>query len=93
MGARLFADRIPTPRLADSHDALELALHGGEDYQLLFTVPAARAAKVPPSFHRVPLHRIGEIRSTRGVEIVMPDGAAVPLDSRGWDHFARGKNR
>lgn len=60
---------------------LEQALHGGEDYELLFTVPAR--AKVPPRFEGLPLTRIGSLRSGKGV---MLDGA--PLAPLGWDHFA-----
>ena len=61
----LFANRIPTPPIPDADDALALALHGGEDYQLLFTVPAAKASKIPRHFGRIHLHCIGEIRALR----------------------------
>ena len=60
---------------------LEQALHGGEDYELLFTVPPR--AKVPRVFAGLPLTRIGTMRSGKGVTL---DGA--PLAPLGWDHFA-----
>lgn len=61
---------------------LEQALHGGEDYELLFAVPAR--VDVPMEFEGVPLTRIGVMR--RGKSGVALDGA--PLGALGWDHFA-----
>ena len=93
VGARLFADRIPTPPIPDSEDALGLALHGGEDYQLLFAVSAAKAAKIPHHFGRIPLHCIGEIHTSRGIDMVTPGGETVPVEPLGYDHFARPARR
>jgi thiamine-monophosphate kinase len=60
---------------------LEQALHGGEDYELLFTVSSR--TKVPHEFAGLPLTRIGTMRSGKGVTL---EGA--PLAPLGWDHFA-----
>ena len=58
------------------------ALHGGEDYELLFTTPPR--TRVPASFHGVPLTRIGTMRNgARGT--VLLDGR--PLPQLGYDHF------
>ncbi|MGA3327983.1 MAG: thiamine-phosphate kinase [Terriglobia bacterium] len=89
VGASLFANRVPTPHITDVEDALGLALHGGEDYQLLFTVPAAKSSKIPRRFGRTPLHCIGEIRSSRGINLITQDGKTLPLAPHGYDHFAR----
>jgi len=89
VGARLFADRIPIPPISDAADALELALHGGEDYQLLFTVPAAKASKIPRYYGRIPLHFIGDIRASQGIDMVTPDGKTLHVETRGYDHFSR----
>ena len=89
VGARLFADQIPAPSLPDAADALGLALYGGEDYQLLFTVPAAKAASIPSHFGRVPLRCIGETHSNRGIQIITMDGKLSPLEAEGYDHFAK----
>jgi thiamine-monophosphate kinase len=89
VGASLFADRIPIPPIPDAPDALKLALHGGEDYQLLFTVSPAKASKIPRYFGRIPLHFIGEIRASRGIDIVTPDGKTLPVKTDGYDHFSR----
>jgi thiamine-monophosphate kinase len=61
---------------------LPQALHGGEDYELLFTLPAR--VKAPLEFEGLPLVRIGAMR--RGSPGVALDGR--PLEILGWDHFA-----
>jgi thiamine-monophosphate kinase len=67
-------------------DALDLAIHGGEDYVLLFTLPAA--IEVPARFA---CHRIGMITSQLRISITnaAPGGASTrDLPSGGWDHLA-----
>jgi thiamine-monophosphate kinase len=60
--------------------ALDLALHGGEDYALVVASP------VPvPGFRR-----IGEIVDGRGVMLRGPDGQR-PIEPRGFDHFTSGR--
>ncbi|MCU1259705.1 MAG: thiamine-monophosphate kinase [Bryobacterales bacterium] len=59
------------------------ALHGGEDYELLFTVRPK--AKVPGKFRGLPLTRIGEV-AAGGRGAVYLDGKR--LRARGFDHFA-----
>jgi thiamine-monophosphate kinase len=61
---------------------LEQALHGGEDYELLFTARARRP--VPERFESIRLTRIGTMRKGRVGEIRMNDAA---LEPRGYDHF------
>jgi thiamine-monophosphate kinase len=89
VGASLLANRVPTPPIHDAEDALGLALHGGEDYQLLFTVSPSKGSKIPTHFGRFPLHCIGEIRASRGINLVAPDGKTLPVETHGYDHFAR----
>jgi thiamine-monophosphate kinase len=60
----------------------EQALHGGEDYELLFTAPAR--ARVPGEFEGLPLTRIGVMRRGRPGAVEL-DGA--PLAPLGYDHF------
>jgi thiamine-monophosphate kinase len=68
---------------------LEQALHGGEDYELLFTAPAS--AKMPRSIAGVAITRIGRIGKLRSgqplLTLLTPQGAE-PLAGRGWEHFA-----
>ncbi|MBZ5618965.1 MAG: thiamine-phosphate kinase [Acidobacteriia bacterium] len=61
---------------------LEQAMHGGEDYELLFTLPAR--ASVPLEFEGLPLARIGTMRRGRPGAVEY-DG--VPLAPLGYDHF------
>jgi thiamine-monophosphate kinase len=89
VGARVWADLIPGPEVRGAPDRIDLALHGGEDYELLFTVPPRKAAQVPPRFRDLPLRRIGEIRRTKEVVLIRADGKETPLPARGYDHFAK----
>lgn len=88
-GATLFAEKIPRPAIPDQADALQLALHGGEDYQLLFTVSPRKAAKIPRRFGKIPLTCVGKIVARKGVTLTGSDGKTSPLEPLGWDHFAR----
>ena len=68
---------------------LAQALHGGEDYELLFTAPAA--ARLPRSIAGVPVTRIGRILKASPrrpmVTLLTPQGLQ-PLEPHGWEHFA-----
>ena len=92
VGARVWAERLPAVRVPPALqrqglDALELALHGGEDYQLLFTVPRRLRKAIRSSLRDVPITLIGEITRGRALVLVGSDGRAAPLAARGWDHF------
>ncbi len=65
---------------------LEDALHGGEDYELLFT--ARKSAKVPVEIAGVPVTEIGWI--TPGKKVLLTDCASKPrkLEAKGWEHFS-----
>jgi thiamine-monophosphate kinase len=92
VGARIFFEKIPAvpvppaPRTRD-FNSLDLALHGGEDYELLFTVPPRLARRIPRAFRGVPLTCIGQITREKKVLLVRPMGRTTPLAPRGWDHF------
>ncbi len=61
-------------------DALDLALHGGEDYALVVASPSAVDG----------FRRIGEVTAGRGVALRGPGGQR-PIEPRGFDHFTSGK--
>jgi len=68
---------------------LDQALHGGEDYEILFTAPLA--ARVPRSIAGVPVTRIGCIKKLRvghPVLTLITEQGSRPLDPRGWEHFS-----
>ncbi|MGH2723964.1 MAG: thiamine-phosphate kinase [Actinomycetota bacterium] len=71
-------------------DPLDLALHGGEDYELLAALPAEEvesAERLLAERYGTGLTDIGEV--TEGSLVAdLPDGRQEPLEPRGWDHFA-----
>jgi thiamine-monophosphate kinase len=70
------------PRFAGA--SRDQALHGGEDYELLFTLPPG--ARPPAHFGRVPLTRIGTVRKGRAGEVRLNGQRLAPL---GYDHFRK----
>ncbi|MFL5798616.1 MAG: thiamine-phosphate kinase [Actinomycetota bacterium] len=97
VGARVGLDRLPVARgLHDLArvlpvDPLELSLSGGEDYELLATLPAERVAEAADALDErfgVRLTDIGEITAGPGLVAVDEHGAERPLEPRGWDHLA-----
>jgi thiamine-monophosphate kinase len=69
-------------------DSERLVLSGGDDYELLFTLPPEAAAEVEALASReLPLHRIGRIEAGRGVQC-RRDGQPVSVPTAGYDHFA-----
>ncbi|MGH2709916.1 MAG: thiamine-phosphate kinase [Actinomycetota bacterium] len=72
-------------------EPLDLALHGGEDYELLAAVPKDAVEPTREALMErfdTRLTEIGEITSERGLVAVSDDGSEDPLESKGWDHFA-----
>jgi thiamine-monophosphate kinase len=74
------ADIEEPPRFAAATH--EQALHGGEDYELLFTLRPGRRA--PARFGSLPLTRIGTMRRGRAGEVRLAGRRLAPL---GYDHF------
>lgn len=68
-------------------DPLQLALHGGEDFELLFTVKPGDVARLPRRVDGTEITRIGEVRiEAEGVKI--SEGPRVwELNPGGWKHF------
>ncbi|MEM8556967.1 MAG: thiamine-phosphate kinase [Bacteroidota bacterium] len=60
------------------------ALYGGEDYELLFTLPEAAAAKLDADTFAV-LGRVTD--ADAGLVLKLPDGGAMPLEASGFQHF------
>lgn len=90
-GARIWADRVLAPMglpgKEQAASALSLALHGGEDYKLLFTVRPSRVKLLPKRFKGAVIYQIGEMQARRsGIQIVQ-HGRTAPLEPEGYDHF------
>ena len=83
VGAKIYADRLPIDAglrdYFDTDESLEMAITGGEDFELLFTVS-------PLHLEHVPGTRIGEITDNE-IEIVK-DGKIRPLEPKGYEHFS-----
>ena len=86
VGARVEGGRLPVVRLAGP-GALELGLHGGDDYELLFTVAKRDVRRVPRSVGGVAITAIGEITRGREVTVVDEKGRTKVLEVKGWDSF------
>jgi thiamine-monophosphate kinase len=84
VGADVDLARLPAPRATP-----EAAAVGGEDYELLFTVPpgALRRARAAAARAGVPVALIGVIRAGRGVRARGADGAPFRPPRRGHDHL------
>jgi thiamine-monophosphate kinase len=92
VGARVHLGRIPLPNLSVTDlkpgiDPVRLALHGGDDYELLFTVARRSMSRIPRSFQGVRLTPIGEITRDHEVQLIQEDGSGQLLVPGGWDPF------
>lgn len=89
VGAELDASLIPRASVGKPAREvdLDLALHGGEDYELLFTAPPGK--RVPARIAGAPLTQIGVITRSRKVFVNNVKGIAYELEARGWEHFRR----
>ncbi len=97
VGAEIFLDRIPiSPALRKASATLarpeeHYALSGGEDYELLFTVPASKIRKFLSL--GMTATEIGTITSGKKIFIRDGQGEKKPLSPSGYDHFLQGKKQ
>jgi thiamine-monophosphate kinase len=97
VGARIEVDRVPIHPVVKSNfgkQALELALSGGEDYELLFTASPKVIDKVKAAIS-YPVTVIGEITAEKAGQITLVDKSGKPLSLTrpGWEHFTGGEKR
>jgi thiamine-monophosphate kinase len=83
LAAEIEAAALPV----DARATLEQALHGGEDYELLFTAPPK--VLMPNSLGGVLVHPIGRMKKRgKGPQVMLDrDGARSELAAAGWEHF------
>jgi len=91
VGAVISEGAVPGPGVARA-EAARLALHGGDDYELLFTVPAReirRFRRLWGTQPTVPLSCIGTITKQKKLLLMKRDSWAEELAPGGWDPFRK----
>ncbi len=93
VGARIWVSDLPVFHESArwGFDPAELALHGGEDYELLFAVPSSKSGLLEKTYPAAlpPITKIGEMSADAGkVWITGPSGNRRRLLPHGYDHFA-----
>jgi thiamine-monophosphate kinase len=83
VGAEIEAEAIPRARVGKKLVDLDFALHGGDDYELLFTSSAA----VPSEVAGARVTRIGRVTRSAGMRLIGADGNRGRLEALGWEHF------
>jgi thiamine-monophosphate kinase len=99
VGAEIRESRLPLPKHIgeiseiSGRSILDLALHNGEDYELLFTVPPGvpgRKIRSLPGKTGIPVTEIGRITGKdEGYRLADSRGRNIPLEPAGWDHFLK----
>ena len=95
VGVNIYEDKLPIDKLtyetaaAFNLDPVVCAMHGGEDYELLFTIR-------PQDLKQVEKHPdislIGyATAAAHGLNLITDAGSAVPLSAQGWAHFGKGQ--
>src|SRR5437660_10876385 len=87
VGAEILEQAIPTATIGRPVRVVDIrfGLHGGEDYELLFTI--RRGTRVPQQVAGVPIAEIGQISDERKVMLINQLGAGQELHPQGWEHF------
>lgn len=87
VGAEILASAIPRSVIGKpAHEVdLNFALHGGDDYELLFTSP--RGKRVPARILGVPITQIGHVTRHRHIVLINDQGVGFELQPQGWQHF------
>jgi thiamine-monophosphate kinase len=88
-GAEVELARLPlSPAIrALERDPERLALHGGEDYQLLFTAGPKKAGEIERLARRFRISRIGRMTWGRDVYVVDKRGKRRRLEAKGYEHL------
>jgi len=88
-GAEIELNRIPISAELSSvrENPLDLALHGGEDYQLLFAVPPEKEKQVLNLFSKFKITKIGCFISGKDIFIKGKNGTRKLMEIKGYQHF------
>lgn len=91
LGVKIFEDKVPIDHdtfetaIEFKLDPITCALHGGEDYELLFTINPADYDKIK---NHPDIHFIGHMHTDPTQHVmVTKQQSVVPLQAQGWNHF------
>jgi thiamine-monophosphate kinase len=89
-GGILFADQIPihpdVPAALSEADRLHAALNDGEDFELLFTIPAEDQVLLSNAGAELQFAVVGRVVDEPAIQMVSPDGRIEPVLPGGWQH-------
>jgi thiamine-monophosphate kinase len=87
VGAEILQEAIPKARIGRPAREVDLrfALHGGEDYELLFTAPQRK--RMPSRIAGVAVTQIGRVTPGREIRLINQYGVGQELYPQGWEHF------
>ncbi|RJQ33255.1 MAG: thiamine-phosphate kinase [Actinobacteria bacterium] len=92
IGAIIYVDKVPVDESIKRVDslktkAMELALSGGEDYELVFSCPKRKTASLAKAFNKknLPLFEVGEI--TKGNRVKVLHNKEKEIKLKGYEHF------
>lgn len=92
VGAEVHVERLPISsskfaKLFSESKRLEAALHGGDDYELLFCVPQRHRDRIPDAKDGLLLTQIGEVTDSPQISVITKSGGRKKLSPGGWDPF------
>lgn len=93
VGVLIESNYLPVVELSDvelEESSLQLALSGGEDYELCFTIPEERCAAAMAAVTEAtgtPVTRVGEVVEASRGRILLVESGDTPLEAPGWDHL------
>jgi len=93
VGCNLYEDKLPIDPMTFERarqfnlDPTTCVLNGGEDYELLFTIPMSDYDKIKGNPHITTIGHITDQNS--GVNLIIKDGSMHPVTAQGWDAFLK----
>ncbi len=93
LGAVIYETEIPISSKAKqigkilNKNASNWALYGGEEYELLFTIPKHKVKKLIELSKKIKLTLVGEITRDKGLFLVRPEGRKEKVKKGGFSHF------
>jgi thiamine-monophosphate kinase len=89
VGAVIAEGALPGPEGVPQDESVRLALHGGDDYELLFAVSPGKVRRLKQSYRGVPITFVGTITKKRQLLLMRENAVAEELLPGGWDPFRK----